>query len=189
MAPREEQRGLAARARGGRRVRGGAAALRRRRPRIRVGNRSKSMSRPRGNSPGIDLGRRMAGRWSLTRGAKLGAELDEDSNGGRRSELDFGRGRARSRLWVVGVVGWRGCAARGATNRGGAASRGRCDERRRLCSTQVARARGWGWKRRTGRGRKVRGRPRGEERCSLAMADAWKLAAGHSRRYGVGASQ
>ena len=36
---------------------------------------------------------------------------------------------------------------------------------------------------------KLRGRPRGEERCSLAMADAWKLAAGHSRRYGVGASQ
>ena len=71
VAPREEQRGLAACAGGGRRVRGGAAALRRRQPRIRVGNRSKSMSRPWGNSPGIDLGRRMAGRWSSTRGAEL----------------------------------------------------------------------------------------------------------------------
>ena len=40
-----------------------------------------------------------------------------------------------------------------------------------------------------GRPGKLRGRPRGEERRSNAMADAWKLAAGHSRRYGVGASQ
>ena len=37
-----------------------------------------------------------------------------------------------------------------------------------------------------GRHQKLRGRPRGEERRSNAMADAWKLAAGHSRRYGVG---
>ena len=40
-----------------------------------------------------------------------------------------------------------------------------------------------------GRHQKLRGHPRGEERRSNAMADAWKLAAGHSRRYGVGASQ
>ena len=32
-----------------------------------------------------------------------------------------------------------------------------------------------------GRHQKLRGRPRGEERRSDAMADAWKLAAGHSR--------
>ena len=34
---------------------------------------------------------------------------------------------------------------------------------------------------------KLRGRLRSEERRSDAMADAWKLAAVHSRRYGVGA--
>ena len=33
---------------------------------------------------------------------------------------------------------------------------------------------------------KLRGRLRSEERRSDAMADAWKLAAVHSRRYGVG---
>ena len=36
-----------------------------------------------------------------------------------------------------------------------------------------------------GRHQRLRGRPRGEEWRSNAMADAWKLAAGHSRRYGV----
>ena len=51
---------------------------------------------------------------------------------------DFGRVGARPRSWVVGVGGRRGCAARGATNRGGAASRGRRDERRRPCSVLPA---------------------------------------------------
>ena len=36
---------------------------------------------------------------------------------------------------------------------------------------------------------KLPGRPRGEERRRGAMADAWRLAAGHSRRYGVAQAQ
>ena len=60
------------------------------------------------------------------------AKLDGNGDGGRRLGLDFGRFRARSRSWRVGVGGRRVCAAPGATNRGGAASFGRCDEWRRI---------------------------------------------------------
>ena len=79
------------------------------------------------SSPWVDLGRMMAGERSSTAMAKL----DGIDDGGRRLGLDFGRFWARSRSWRVGVGGRRGCAARGATNRGGAASSGRRDERRR----------------------------------------------------------
>ena len=65
----EEQRWLAACARDGRRVHGGAAALRRRRPRIRVGRGSVSRNRPRGSSPRTFFARRRAGgRSSAERG-------------------------------------------------------------------------------------------------------------------------
>ena len=47
------------------------------------------------------------------------AKLDGNGDGGRRLGLDFGRFWARTHSWRVGVGGRRGCAARGATNRGG----------------------------------------------------------------------
>ena len=82
----------AARSAAARRPNGGGAAW------IRLGKKSRSSSRPRGSLPGIDFARKKAGRGSPTEGAKLGAELDEGSNGGRRLGLTsagVGHGRAR----------------------------------------------------------------------------------------------
>ena len=69
-------------------------------------------------------------------------------------------------------VGRRGLA--GATNDGDVA---------RFCSLELDLAQR---KENGERNGKLRGRLRSEERRSDAMADAWKLAAVHSRRYGVG---
>ena len=95
------------------------------------------------------------------------------ASSGLSTMLDrFGRKTTQTGSGRRGVGGRRVCAAPGATNRGGAASSGRRGERRRLCSARVVRARGKG---KTALDGKLRGlRARGEERCSGAIADAWK---------------
>ena len=77
----------------GRRVPRRAAAIRRRRPRIWVGNRSGSRRRPQLSSPWVDLGRRRPRRGSSTaRGGVRG-----DGNGGRSSAARFRPGNDSSR--------------------------------------------------------------------------------------------
>ena len=97
-----------------------------------------------------------------------------------------GHGRVHGRLDELrGEVQWVGAQRielrrrgfAGATSGGGFA---------RCCSLELGSSCTEEEKGGLGRHQKLRGRPRGEERRSNAMADAWKLAAGHSRRYGVG---
>ena len=98
-----------------------------------------------------------------------------------------GHGRVRGGMeWFRGEVQWVGARRielrqrgfAGATSGGGFA---------RCCSLELGSSCTEEEKGGLGRNGKLRGRPRGEERCSDAMADAWKLAAGHSGGMGVGA--
>ena len=142
---------------------------------IRVGKRPVSEGRSYGCSPRFNLKRRMAGRWSSTRGAKLGAELDEDSNGGRRLGLDFGRvGHGRARGWTEelrGEVAQLG-ARRIEVGRRGLAGATSVDDFARFCSLELdlAQRKEEGGLGRHGKLRGVRERRRA---ASGAIADAW----------------
>ena len=183
MVVRERaQRGPAACAGGAQRIHGGAAANRRRWRRICSGRWSGRMRGLRGSSPCTRFGRRRAGGGSSTERAELG----EDDNGGRRSGPDFGRCRARPSSWRGGVDSGQGCAALGARNRSGVARGGGAE----LGSGSSSSLRDANARNGEGNEGLESSRPvRGEERRQGARADAWKLIAGHSSRYGVGAAQ
>ena len=63
---------------------------------------------------------------------RRGVEFGKNSNGGRDGNVRFGRDSAQTGTGWSGDGGRQGCWALDAANRGGAASRGRRDERRRL---------------------------------------------------------
>ena len=100
------------------------------------------------------------------------------ASGGLSSVLGrFGRGKARPRSWKDGRASGRGCAARGAMNRGGVARFGRCDERRRL--ELVSALRVSSRKEKTMEGEKTETAPRPDKDAQRSVqgsstADAWR---------------
>ena len=77
---------------------------------------------------GLDLGGEDLGEEARRRGVEFG----KNSNGGRDGNVRFGRDSAQTGTGWSGDGGRQGCWALDAANRGGAASHGRRDERRRL---------------------------------------------------------
>jgi len=147
----------------------------------------------RGGCCGAHRGFVLGGERPEVEARRRGAELGEDSNGGRRSELDFGRVWARPRSWVVGVGGRRGCAARGATNRSGVARVGRRDDERRparRARVRSVRSRREEGERGTGSFEGARDDKSGARTTRIVgMDDAWSRSPAFSRRYGRGRAQ